>query len=98
MSFFQVYLSWCFETDLIEVVRDYSSDAKKVLEGYQRKDFMEIYLFFDYDGHQDHLTQIDLYKSQKEKFISQNVIAVINSFPLFLLEYFKSQFWEKMLT
>lgn len=210
-----IYMLWKqlkeddFQTDLIEVIRDYSADAKRVLEGYQRKDFMEIYLFFDYDGHQknlsnredgidvieemletfceetelgklyinypmveslrDHLPaeeeycyrrcsidisdigtykhkvhemkeyqdfrklteekwkdlsknsvrklncvvngeyaiperekyfeelkQIDLYEAQKNKYISVDKIAVINSFPLFLLDYFKYDFWKKM--
>lgn len=46
-----------FQTDLIEVVREYNAEAAKVLKGYQRNDFMEIYLFFDYDGHQDNLSE-----------------------------------------
>ena len=34
-----------FETDLIEVIREYNSDAEKALHGFHRNDFMEIYLF-----------------------------------------------------
>lgn len=56
-----IYMLWKqlkedeFETDLIEVIREYNSDAEKALHGFHRNDFMEIYLFFDYDGHQNNL-------------------------------------------
>ena len=33
-----------FNTDIIELVRERSSSAKKALEGYKRTDFQEIYL------------------------------------------------------
>lgn len=212
-----IYMLWKqlkkddFETDLIEVVREYNTEAEKVLQNYQRNDFMEIYLFFDYDGHQNNLGWLDgkasdileemlntfceetefgklyvnypmveslrdnkpplqeycfrncaisldeignykhsvhtlqdyqdfrkldhkkwgelcvnavckasciindryliperwefienmgqhnLYIRQKEKYITVGKIAVINSFPLFLLEYFKEDFWNEML-
>lgn len=209
-----IYMLWKqlkkdeFQTDLIEVVREYNAEAAKVLKGYQRNDFMEIYLFFDYDGHQDNLSgseesvgdileemletfseetnlgklyinypmveslrdnnppkeelcyrnctinladikdykrsvhdmriyqdfrkldrrkwyelcvnaackvnciiyntycvpqrekfinemgQVRLYHMQKEKYVPFGKIAVINSIPLFLLEYFKKEFWD----
>ena len=133
-----IYMLWKqlkkddFETDLIEVVREYNAEAAKVLQNYQRNDFMEIYLFFDYDGHQNNLGWFDgkatdileemldtfceetefgkLYVNypmveslrdnkppHQEKYISAGKIAVINSFPLFLLEYFKEDFWNEML-
>ena len=41
--------------------------------------------------------QHNLYIRQKEKYITLGKIAVINSFPLFLLEYFKEDFWNEML-
>lgn len=211
-----IYMLWKqlkddeFETDLIEVIREYNSDAEKALHGFHRNDFMEIYLFFDYDGHQNNLGYIGndsldvlsemlqtfseetelgklyinypmveslrdnkmpeeetcyrrctvnlneiknykrtvsdmyiyqdfrkldrrhwnelcinavckanciihntyripsrkafiesmgqnrLYQKQKEKYISAGKIAVINSFPLFLLEYFKKDFWDEI--
>lgn len=56
-----IYMLWkClkkdeFETDIIEVVREYSNHAAKILEGLSRDDFSEVYLFFDYDGHQENL-------------------------------------------
>lgn len=207
-----IYMLWNqlkeddFETDVIEVLREYNPIARKVLEGYQRNDFMEVYLFFDYDGHtnnaegcnngvilemletfsdetdlgklyinypmveslRDNLAeeicyrrcwvplaeagdykhvvhemeryqdfrkytkqdwsvfcrnavrkvncivnskyeipdrdefiknmgQAVLFGSQQRKFIRQDKIAVINSFPLFLLEYFKPDFWREVI-
>lgn len=56
-----LYMLWLqlvkdeFATDIIEVVRESSKEASKALEGYARNDFMEVYLFFDYDGHNDNL-------------------------------------------
>lgn len=211
-----IYMLWKqlkedeFETDLIEVIREYNSDAEKALHGFHRNDFMEIYLFFDYDGHQNNLGcigsddldvldemldtfseetelgklyinypmveslrdnkppaeelcyrrctitlneiknykrtvtdmyiyqdfrkldrklwdelcinmvckanciihntyripkrkefiesmgQYQLYQAQKDKYISAGEIAVLNSFPLFLLEYFKKDFWDEI--
>lgn len=211
-----IYMLWKqlkddnFETDIIEILRDYSEEAKKVLDGYQRDDFMEVYLFFDYDGHNNNLSKLEdsvdvienmletfseetefgklyinypmveslrdnfppnkeicfrrctidinelnhykrvvhemkeyqdfrkltcqkwselcinsicklncivtgryeipdrksflntmgqkpLYEKQKEKYLLNNKIAIINSFPLFLLEYFKMEFWKRMI-
>lgn len=65
-----IYMLWKqlkedeFETDLIEVIREYNSDAEKALHGY----------------------------------ITDGKIAVVNSFPLFLLEYFKKEFWDEIFT
>lgn len=40
------------------------------------------------------ITQKKIYAAQKELFIHQNkCIAVLNSIPLFLIEYFKIEFW-----
>ncbi|MCM1234811.1 MAG: hypothetical protein NC489_32310 [Ruminococcus flavefaciens] len=58
-----IYMIWKqlraddFQTDIIEVVREYNKTAQEALKGYSRKDFMETYLFFDYDGHNDNLGQ-----------------------------------------
>ena len=52
-----IYMLWKqiqkdeYETDLIELIREYNKDAAEKLKGYSRDDFSEIYLFFDYDGH-----------------------------------------------
>ena len=40
--------------------------------------------------------QYQLYQAQKDKYISAGEIAVLNSFPLFLLEYFKKDFWDEI--
>ena len=58
-----IYMLWNllqkddFETDLIEVIREYSPCAAATLGDLTRSDFSEIYLFFDYDGHQNNLPQ-----------------------------------------
>ncbi len=44
-----------FETDLIELLREENSEAAKALEGIERQRIDEIFLFFDYDIHQDNL-------------------------------------------
>ena len=42
-----------FETDVIELLRDLDDECKTQLEGVRRDSFQEIYLFFDYDPHQN---------------------------------------------
>ena len=44
------------DVDIIEIVRESSAEAAKQLNGYTRNDFSEIFLFFDFDAHQDNLT------------------------------------------
>lgn len=57
-----IYMLWKqlqedqFETDIIEIVRDYCKSTAKQLEGLTRDDFAELFLFFDYDGHQNNLS------------------------------------------
>ena len=41
--------------DIIELVRESSDVNRKILSGFHRDSFAEIYLFFDYDKHQDNL-------------------------------------------
>lgn len=58
-----IYMLWKmmkendFETDIIEEVREYSSMAQQSLTGLTRNDFAEVFLFFDYDGHQRNLSE-----------------------------------------
>ncbi len=58
-----IYMLWQkmikdeFETDLIEVLREESKELETVLNNLTRDDFSEIYLFFDYDGHQKNLRE-----------------------------------------
>ena len=40
------------------------------------------------------LTQDRLYDFQKTKFIKNGKIGIINSFPLFIYEYFRESIWE----
>ena len=48
-----------FDTDIIEVLREEHDQLKEQLEGISREDFSEVYLFFDYDGHQNNLCEDD---------------------------------------
>ena len=44
-----------FETDTIELIRESSDSSRIALDGLNRDDFQEIYLFFDYDPQQNNL-------------------------------------------
>lgn len=48
-----------FETDVIEIVRECGMKARTALDGLTRDDFQEIYLFFDFDPHQQNLSKGD---------------------------------------
>ena len=56
-----IYMLWKrlkeddFDTDIIEVIREEHKELEKQLAGLSRDDFSEVYLFFDYDGHQNNL-------------------------------------------
>jgi hypothetical protein len=56
-----IYMLWKklkeddFNTDIIELLRENHNDLDKQLQGLSRNDFSEVYLFFDYDGHQNNL-------------------------------------------
>lgn len=60
-----IYMLWKklkednFETDIIEVLRENNKDLEEQLDGIGRDDFSEVYLFFDYDGHQKNLRKDD---------------------------------------
>lgn len=57
-----IYMLWKqlaeddFETDIIEIIRDYNAEVKEQLQNYSREDFSEIYLFFDLDLQHNDLT------------------------------------------
>ena len=59
-----IYMIWNklreneFEIDVIDAIREISPKARELLEGYSARDFSEIYLFFDYDAHNDNLPQV----------------------------------------
>ena len=56
-----IYMLWKklekddFDTDIIEVLREESDEVAEQLAGLERDDFSEVYLLFDYDGHQNNL-------------------------------------------
>lgn len=57
-----IYMLWQemkaedFETDIIEILRENSPELEQLLTDLTRDDFAEIFLFFDYDGHQHNLS------------------------------------------
>lgn len=77
-----IYVLWKIlredeDLDIIEVVREQSSYARNKLEGLERDSFSEIYLFFDFDTHQNNLrsdedpdiiiqSMIDLFDNETE--------------------------------
>ena len=44
-----------FETNVVDVLKEMSTKAKERLNNLRASDFSEIYLFFDYDGHNDNI-------------------------------------------
>lgn len=60
-----IYMLWKklkmddFDTDVIEVLRESNEDIRKQLAGLSRDDFSEVYLFFDYDIHQNNLGKMN---------------------------------------
>lgn len=56
-----IYMLWKklkddeMETDLIEIIRESSEISAQRLKGLKRDNFMEIYLLFDFDPHQNNL-------------------------------------------
>lgn len=45
-----------FDTDVVEVLRESVPEARAKLEGVSRRTISEVYLFFDFDPHQDNLS------------------------------------------
>ena len=58
-----IYMLWNelkkdeYETDIVELLRESNSNAKEILNGLSRDDIGEVYLFFDYDAHQNNLSE-----------------------------------------
>ncbi len=50
---YQILKNDDFESDFLEIIRDNIKGAKEILDGVTRQSVDEIYLFFDYDVHQD---------------------------------------------
>lgn len=63
-----------FEVDVIDVIREMNTETKAILEGYSARDFSEVYLFFDYDAHNDNLPQ-----EYKNKDIVKELLDTFNN-------------------
>lgn len=67
-----IYMLWKklkedeFETDLLELLKENKAIDSSEIDNMQRDDFSEVYLFFDYDGHQDNLSN----KDEDEKILA----------------------------
>ena len=48
-----------FQTDIVEVLRESSDDVKGILEGISRQQIDEVFLFFDYDIHQNNTKELE---------------------------------------
>lgn len=59
-----IYMIWSelkkneFEIDVIDVIRGMNVETEKLLKGYSARDFSEVYLFFDYDAHNDNVPKV----------------------------------------
>ncbi len=60
-----IYMLWKklkedeFDTDIIEILRESNHELREKLKGLSRVDFSEVYLFFDYDVHQNNIGDYD---------------------------------------
>ena len=56
-----IYMLWTrlkndeFETNVVDVLKEMSAIARERLKNLRASDFSEIYLFFDYDGHNNNI-------------------------------------------
>ena len=56
-----IYMLWKrlrdddYQTDIIEILREKIESVESLLAGIKRNQIDEVFLFFDYDGHQDNL-------------------------------------------
>lgn len=56
-----IYMLWTrlkadkFETNVVDVLKEMSVTARERLQSCKASEFSEIYLFFDYDGHNDNI-------------------------------------------
>lgn len=61
-----IYMLWKrmqedeFQTDVIEVLRESDKGIDNALNGISREDIAEVFLFFDYDGHQKNLSKEEI--------------------------------------
>lgn len=63
------------DTDILEIVRERTKVGEEALKGKTRDDFAEIYLFFDYDPHQNNLGE----KDEAPEVVLQKMIDTFNN-------------------
>ena len=63
-----------FETDFVELIRDNIPDAAEALSNVERQSIDEIFLFFDYDVHQDNLP-----KGSNPEAVLQEMLDTFNN-------------------
>ena len=86
--FYDILRKSDFETDVVEEIRALSDEAKKKLNGYSRKDFAEIYYFFDFDEQSNNLhnkneDNIDVLKSMLETLNNETELGKLYvSYPM----------------
>lgn len=89
----KLYMLWSklredhFETDVVGVLKEMNSDISERLTGMQAEDFSEIYLFFDYDGHQNNIPKKfagkDVLKEMLETFHNETELGKLYiSYPM----------------
>ena len=95
-----------FETDVLSVLREMSREASEQLKDYDRNDFSEVYLFFDYDGHnnnvpkslqgqdalQEMLATFDNERELGKLYISYPMIESINEISIERRDYVRLYF------
>lgn len=72
---YQIYKKIVEDSDLdtFNLIKERNSETQDILSGYNRNDFAEIYMFFDYDGHSDKADDIklkeliDFFKEETDK-------------------------------
>jgi len=75
-----IYMLWTrlkkddFETDVVNVLKEMSAIAKERLKDIRASDISEIYLFFDYDGHNDNIP-----KEYRNEDILEEMLQTFNN-------------------
>lgn len=63
-----------FQTDIVEVLRESSDAAREILEGIDRQQIDEVFLFFDYDIHQNNT------KEQEDASPEEMLVHMLETF------------------
>lgn len=67
------------DLDTFNLIKEKNAENRKILDGFTRKDFAEIYLFFDYDAHASLASSIDRY-GNKVKCGDSKLIEMLEVF------------------